>query len=576
MKIGNLKIGQRLTVGFGAVIVLMLAVTTIGITQINRINGGIESMVRDFYPKTAMANGIKGALNDTASNMRNMLFANTAAEIDANQAVIDKSGNFISATLSKFEKISTSNEEKLLVKNVQEARAKYLPLLTNYLKLIKDGQTEQARDLSLPELVPFQQKYSETLDKLIAYEGSLMDKAGQQAESVASATRLLMGILATIAGVLAVIVGLIVTRGITRPLTDAVNLAKRVASGDLTAHVEVTSHDETGQLLQALSEMNDSLINTVSQVRSGTETIDLASREIATGNANLSSRTEAQASALEQTASSMEELTSTVRQNADNAQQANQLVIKASDHATQGGEVVGKVVSTMGSIKESSRKIVDIIAVIDGIAFQTNILALNAAVEAARAGEQGRGFAVVAAEVRSLAQRSATAAKEIKALINDSVEKVDAGGRLVDQAGQTMNDIVSSVIHVADIMKEITAASKEQSTGIEEINQAVVKMDEMTQQNAALVEEAAAAAESMQQQASHLAHAVSVFKLNAINAVDANAATFTAPSKIPVSTTQHVSLATVQKPARAAPSMQLASRSIAAPRGNASDEWEEF
>jgi len=259
--------------------------------------------------------------------------------------------------------------------------------------------------------------------------------------------------------------------------------------------------------------MNESLARTVGHVRAGSETIDVASREIAMGNADLSARTETQASSLQETASSMEELTQTVKQNAENAKEANQLVVSASDFALKGGAVVSQVVDTMGSIKESSRKIVDIIGVIDGIAFQTNILALNAAVEAARAGEQGRGFAVVASEVRSLAQRSASAAKEIKTLINDSVEKVEAGGKLVDEAGATMGQVVTSVKQVADIMADITAASLEQSTGIEEINHAIAQMDEVTQQNAALVEQAAAAAQSMQDQANQLAQAVSVFNL---------------------------------------------------------------
>lgn len=323
---------------------------------------------------------------------------------------------------------------------------------------------------------------------------------------------------------LAMLIGWWLIRAICGPLDRAVALTRSVAAGDLTQHIEVTSNNETGQLLQALKEMNDSLIATVGQVRNGTETIGVASREIAKGNADLSSRTESQASSLEQTASSMEQLTETVRQNAENARQANQLVISASDFAVRGGNVVGQVVETMGSIKESSRKIVDIIGVIDGIAFQTNILALNAAVEAARAGEQGRGFAVVAAEVRSLAQRSASAAKEIKGLIGDSVGKVDIGSKLVDQAGQTMGEIVTSVKHVADIMSEITAASQEQSAGIGEVNQAIAQMDEMTQQNAALVEQAAAAAESMQDQAVNLAEAVALFKLepNAQRAVAAS------------------------------------------------------
>ncbi|RZI44638.1 HAMP domain-containing protein [Herbaspirillum sp. HC18] len=513
MKFSDLKIGQRLAIGFGLVIALMLAVTAIGVTQIARINGSIVEMSRDTYPKTVMANSIKDALNDTSRSMRNVLFLSVAAEIEAELKAIDKSGQAIANALARFEKQAASERDRKLLGEVKEARSKYLPLLDGYVKLIREGQIEQARDLSLPEIAPFQQKYFEALDRLIAFEGGLMDDAGRQAESVAGATRLLMIALACVAGALALMISVLVTRSITRPLTAAVGVAKRVAGGDLTTRVEACSRDETGQLLQALHDMNDSLVSTVSQVRAGTETIAVASREIATGNADLSARTETQAGSLQETASSMEELTQTVKQNAENAQQANQLVTTASGHAAKGGQVVGQVVATMGSIKDSSRRIVDIIGVIDGIAFQTNILALNAAVEAARAGEQGRGFAVVASEVRSLAQRSAGAAREIKSLIGDSVEKVEAGVKLVDDAGHTMDEIVVSVMHVADIMREITAASEEQRTGIEEINRAIAQMDEMTQQNAALVEQSAAAADSMRSQAGALAQSVAVFKL---------------------------------------------------------------
>jgi methyl-accepting chemotaxis protein len=300
------------------------------------------------------------------------------------------------------------------------------------------------------------------------------------------------------------------------PLGHAVGLARQVAAGDLTARIDVASRDEVGQLLAALKTMNDSLLKTVSAVRAGTETIVTASQQIATGNLDLSSRTEEQASSLEETASSMEELTGTVRQNADNARQANVLARNASQIAAHGGDVVSQVVSTMASINESSKKIGDIIAVIDGIAFQTNILALNAAVEAARAGEQGRGFAVVASEVRSLAQRSAGAAKEIRGLIADSVAKVDAGGRLVDQAGTTMQEIVEGITRVTDIMSEIASASAEQTVGIEQVNDAIAQMDSVTQQNAALVEEAAAAAASLEDQAATLARLVSVFKVDGV------------------------------------------------------------
>ena len=311
-----------------------------------------------------------------------------------------------------------------------------------------------------------------------------------------------------------IMLALFMLRSITRPLHEAVEVAKKLAAGDLSQKIDVRSTDEVGQLLAALSNTSGQWSRIVGGIKDSTEQINHASKEIAAGNADLSQRTEQQASSLEETASSMEELTSTVKQNAENARQANQLATGASEVAVRGGEVVREVVNTMGGITESSKKIADIIGVIDGIAFQTNILALNAAVEAARAGEQGRGFAVVASEVRSLAQRSANAAKEIKTLIDDSVGKVDAGSKLVDAAGQTMEEVVTSIKRVTDIMAEITAASQEQSSGIEQVNQAVTQMDEVTQQNAALVEEAAAAAESMQEQANALATAVSVFKLS--------------------------------------------------------------
>jgi methyl-accepting chemotaxis protein len=305
------------------------------------------------------------------------------------------------------------------------------------------------------------------------------------------------------------------SRTIVRPLRHAITVAGRIAQGDLTAEITASGRDETAELLQALKDMNGSLQKIVSDVRSSAEAIDGGTSQIAAGNADLSQRTEEQASSLEETAASMEQLTGTVKQNADNARQANQLAQSASEVAVKGGSVVGQVVDTMASINASSRKIVDIISVIDGIAFQTNILALNAAVEAARAGEQGRGFAVVASEVRSLAQRSAAAAKEIKALIDDSVGKVDAGSALVGQAGQTMEEIVGSIKRVTDIMGEIAAASVEQTSGIEQINQAITQMDQVTQQNAVLVEKASAAARSMREQTGNLVEVVSVFKLDA-------------------------------------------------------------
>jgi len=353
-------------------------------------------------------------------------------------------------------------------------------------------------------------------------------------------------------------------RAIAKPLADAVKVAKSVAAGDLTNKIVVNTSDETGQLLRALKEMNESLVRIVSEVRGGTETIATASDQIASGNMDLSGRTETQASSLEETASSMEELTSTVKQNADSAYQANQLAMSASEVAVKGGAVVSQVVDTMGSINESAKKIVDIIGVIDSIAFQTNILALNAAVEAARAGEQGKGFAVVATEVRQLAQRSAAAAKEIKSLIDDSVEKVDTGAKLVDQAGATMQEIVESVKRVTDIMGEISVASKEQTDGIEQVNQAINQMDEVTQQNAALVEEAAAAAGSLQEQAVNLSHVVSVFKLG-----DAGKTAAVVASPRPAPAVRPVA---VKKPA----AREMAPARVADVRIGSNEDWEEF
>jgi methyl-accepting chemotaxis protein-1 (serine sensor receptor) len=397
-------------------------------------------------------------------------------------------------------------------KELTQLNDKYLEALKQY-----DASSSDAAKTVDALVKGMDREPTARIDKIVSYvnenSASLRarnrDMLQSQAKAATNTMLAAIALLTVIAGALTYwIIGSVI-----RPLHHAIEIAQTVASGDLTAQIDVVSKDETGQLLHALKDMNENLVRIVTQVRNGTDAIATGSSEIASGNLDLSSRTEQQASALEETASSMEEITSTVKQNADNAKQANQFAVNASEVAHQGREVVSQVVTTMDAINEASRKIVDIIGVIDGIAFQTNILALNAAVEAARAGEQGRGFAVVATEVRNLAQRSASAAKEIKALIGDSVEKVDAGGRYVAQAGETMDAIMESVKRVTDIMGEITAASQEQSAGIEQVNQAISQMDQVTQQNAALVEEAAAAAGSLQGQADQLSAAVGVFKL---------------------------------------------------------------
>jgi methyl-accepting chemotaxis protein len=375
---------------------------------------------------------------------------------------------------------------------------------------------------------------------------------------------------------------MVITTSITAPLSQGIQVAEAVAAGDLTVEINSKGSDEVAQLLNAMGNMKNSLVDVVSRVRSGSESVSTASAQIAQGNQDLSTRTEGQASALEQTAASMEELSSTVRQNADNAAQANQLAQRASRVALEGGQMVSQVVDTMKGINESSRKIADIISVIDGIAFQTNILALNAAVEAARAGEQGRGFAVVAAEVRNLAQRSAAAAKEIKQLINDSVERVESGTALVDKAGATMNEVVDSVRRVTDIMGEISSASKEQSDGVGQIGEAVTQMDQATQQNAALVEEMAAAASSLSTQATELVQTVAVFRLSgsrvgfgAATPVVRSHSTTTPPKKPLAPPALEKPTARASLPAPKQPANTPVVRREPAP-ADASTDWESF
>jgi methyl-accepting chemotaxis protein len=428
------------------------------------------------------------------------------------QAEMDKTSEITIASRKRLIELVQTEEGKKLIANIDAAREAYR---TPRAALFKKKQAGEDVTAALDrDLKPLAVAYSETIRQLAVRQQELYEATLQEAESDAARGRTFIIVGSMLALLLGIGLAIVLTRSIIIPLRQAVHSARYIADGDLTQSIDSAGRDEAAELLQALTAMQSSLIAIVGNVRSGTDTIATASSQIAAGNHDLSSRTEEQASSLEETAASMEELTSTVKQNADNARQANQLAVTASSVAVKGGSVVAEVVGTMGAINASSRKIVDIIGVIDGIAFQTNILALNAAVEAARAGEQGRGFAVVAAEVRNLAQRSAAAAKEIKTLIGDSVDKVEEGSKQVAEAGKTMDEIVDSVKRVTDIMAEITAASQEQTAGIEQINQAITQMDQVTQQNAALVEEAAAAASSLQEQASGLSQVVSVFRLD--------------------------------------------------------------
>ncbi|MFJ3047761.1 methyl-accepting chemotaxis protein [Herbaspirillum chlorophenolicum] len=569
MKIANMKIGARLAIGFGVVIALLIAIAALGNTQLARLTDGINLIVKDRYPKTVMANTIQIQVNKIALDIRDILLTADAERIKALAADAAAADKKMNEGLMKMREVARTDEDKRYIEATIAARDAYIPARDKLMALAQAGQVDEAKVFLPQQFMPVQVKYFIALDAMFDYQGGLMDAAGDAAAQDSGSARTIINSLAVVALLLAAAVALLVSRSITRPLINAVAVARRVADGDLSTHVEVKSKDETGELMAALKLMNENLCSIVSRVRSGTDTINHASGEIASGNMDLSSRTEQQAGSLEETASAMEELTSTVKQNADNARQANQLAVSASGVAVEGGTVVNQVVDTMASINESSRKIVDIIGVIDGIAFQTNILALNAAVEAARAGEQGRGFAVVASEVRSLAQRSATAAKEIKALIDDSVTKVDTGSKLVAQAGSTMTEVVSSVKRVTDIVAEISSASQEQSTGIEEINRAITLMDESTQQNAALVEEAAAAAQAMQEQAAQLMEAVSVFKLEQGSAENvapkpATSVRKTAPAKTRM--LPHQPAAAERKP----------SPSPAAIPAKTDDDWEQF
>ena len=512
MNIRNLKISHKLMLAFGTLIILPLILAIITFIRVGSMGGDARLMIGDRYPKTVLAHRIKDALNETARDMGELLLMTDAEAIKKELADIDEDSRVITASIDKLDEMITAAQGREDLKALVDVRQRFTTQEATFLALAKEDKKEEAKTVLLQELHPTQLAYMKILDKLIAFQSGLMESAGTKVDAQASQTRMLVLTISLLAVAISVLLGTLATRSITRPLNDAVVIARRVADGDLTSTIVVNSDEETGQMLQALKTMNDNLVKIVCEVRIGTDTIATASEQIASGNLDLSSRTEQQASSLEETAASMEQLTSTVKQNADNARQANQLAMSASEIALKGGGVVSQVVETMGSINKSAKKIVDIISVIDGIAFQTNILALNAAVEAARAGEQGRGFAVVASEVRNLAQRSAAAAKEIKTLIDDSVQKVDIGVKLVDQAGATMGEIVESVKRVTDMMSEITAASLEQTSGIEQVNQAIMQMDQVTQQNAALVEEAAAAAASLQEQAGNLVQVVSVFK----------------------------------------------------------------
>jgi len=515
--IKSLKVGPRLIAAFLVICAICALVGGIGIFNMSKINDEATKM----YTRELMGlSHIKEAninLIYAGRARSNFMLATTDEERVANKGTVEKSLNAADELLDKAAPLFYSPQAKGMFAEAEASLAAYRQHLNTAMALAAQDALLSTRSAELTKALDDARIESTKVDNIFTELSRLKEGAASKANDLtdqlyATSLTMMLALIAAAVGI-GMTLGLVISRSITQPLNEAVRVAETVAAGDLTSRIEVTSKDETGQLLNALKVMNASLLDIVGSVRSSSESIATGSSQIAIGNNDLSQRTEEQASNLEQTAASMEELTSTVRQNSETARQANQLATTASDAAVKGGEVVGQVVGTMQDITDSSKKIADIIGVIDGIAFQTNILALNAAVEAARAGEQGRGFAVVAGEVRNLAQRSAGAAKEIKLLINESVEKVETGSRLADDAGRNMENIVSQVKRVTDMITEISAAGVEQSQGISQVSDAVNQLDQVTQQNAALVEESAAAADSLKSQAARLAEIVAVFKV---------------------------------------------------------------
>jgi len=578
----KLKVSTRLSLGFGILILLMLVMAATSLFKVGAVHQALNVVVDDRVPKVATINEIKGDVNQIEQSMRNMVILSDAAEIKKEQAKVEAAREANAKRLEKLKAEITTEQGKAGLAKVAEARAKYAPLQVKFATLVDAGKADDAKAMLMNELRPAQQGYFAAMDDLLKFQSVLMKQSGDEADAQVASMTVAIWVIGAIALVVGVLTAAWIVRNLSRQLGGepgaAAELARAVAQGDLSAHIELKSGDSTSLMAQ-LAQMQSSLAKVVSDVRQNSESVAAASGQISQGNNDLSQRTEEQASALEETAASMEQLGATVKQNADNARQANQLALGASTVAIKGGEVVRRVVATMKDINDSSKKIADIISVIDGIAFQTNILALNAAVEAARAGEQGRGFAVVASEVRSLAGRSAEAAKDIKSLIGASVERVEQGSTLVEQAGVTMTEVVSSIKRVTDIMGEISAASVEQSSGVSQVAEAVSQMDQVTQQNAALVEESAAAAESLKTQAQALVQTVAVFQLAAGRPSQPAAARAVAATPRPQPERRGPGRATNVVRAKFKPS----AKAVAAPAADASpqktgthDEWASF
>jgi len=529
--LNRLSIRTRLIATMAILGLLIALIGILGIYGIRSVNASLEDAFKNQLPSSMAISDTKAFLTRARMAQDRGVFHPESPDLEKTLSRVEDFIGKSDGTWQKYLALPVGPGEKELADEVTRTRKLFVENgLHKMSAALRAKDAALIDQLAMKDMQKLYGAYSDASEKLDEYQLSTSHDQFEDSQKLYN-TVLSVSTTAIVIGLaLIVVASVVLMRAIMRPLREALDHFDAMSSGDLSRSVDTNRHDEMGTLLKGLDAMQRQLAVTVTAVREGSGSIAVASAEIADGNLDLSRRTEQQAASLEETASSLEELTATVRQNADNARQANQMVGSASTVAQQGGQLVAQVVNTMGTITESSHKIVDIISVIDGIAFQTNILALNAAVEAARAGEQGRGFAVVASEVRNLAQRSAAAAKEIKALIDSSVANVNAGSALVDQAGSTMTQIVTSVAQVADIMTEIMSASTEQSAGIDLIHNAVVQMDQVTQQNAALVEEAAAAAGALQEQAATLEETVSVFRLQHA-ATPANALRRPAPAQ---------------------------------------------
>lgn len=516
----NIRIGTKLGISFGVVIFLLVVLCTVSVMQTRTTTNLLEEQSRIRTQKLEQLYVVREALGQTGLAARNAYIFSNEDEAAKELALLDQQKTIYLDALAGLTPLFDGNADFDAMRKDLLAMAEELKRPRQY---VAAKNMEEFGKFLVNECSPLRRKIVAEIDVVIKAVQQAVETDGRNLEEATAQSGMLILLISAIAVAISIAVAVAITRGLLQQLggepSDVRHIASRIAAGDLTVAIS-TRRDDDASVVAAMKNMRDSLADVVAKIRASTDTISSASTQIASGNQDLAARTEQQASALEETASSMKELNTTVKQNTEHAHQANDLASAASSVAVRGGQVVSKVVVTMGEINDSAAKISDIISVIDGIAFQTNILALNAAVEAARAGEQGRGFAVVATEVRTLAQRSAAAAKEIKLLISDSVEKVSTGSQLVGLAGSTMNEIVQSVKRVNDIMAEITAASHEQSTGLNQVNQAVGRMDQVTQQNAALVEQAAATAESLRQQASSLLQLVSRFEIG--DAAEAN------------------------------------------------------